>query len=102
MRTPVGSSNTSARSSLENSPAAAPSGVTFTVWAPTPTLQKTHASTATDHRRCLAMVPPVDRNFPVRRPDSARIIQLHTALGTKFLSLRVHQLPQKKSIIRGT
>src|SRR5205809_48277 len=56
MRTPVGSSNRSARSSAENSPAAAPSGVTFTVCAPAaPTFQNTHASTAMDHRRYLAI-----------------------------------------------
>src|SRR5207249_817629 len=43
----------------------------------------------------LPWLPPDDRNFPVRRPGSARIIQLHTALGTKFSSLRFPVAPKE-------
>src|SRR5439155_26324954 len=89
MRAPAGSSNRSARSRLENSPAAAPSGVTLTVCAPAAwTLQKTHPSTATDHRACLVMASSSLPEFPFGRPSPAGYYIWRTALGTKFLSLR--------------
>src|SRR5207245_7246522 len=91
MRTPVGSSNRSARSSAENSPATAPSGVTFTVCAPAaPTLQKTHATTATDHCKCLSIASSSLTGISVPASKSGGILPPYTPFGTKFLPLRSH------------